>query len=772
MINVKYSILVPILIVLLVGCSSGSRNPNKTDLMNWKYGDLRLLDAIDSTNPDQDLIGVYTRINNQTFQIRLDFLDLDTYLGKDIYILLDTNSGGNSEIKSNNGTLSGDINWDYLLIITDSRIVEVVDNQLAPVPGMELFIVYDSLQDRLIISFSKSTLPIYYGKTLLQVIIVPPDQALISDKSVTWAIDSPPPPRGKILFTFWNTFTSVTPAQTLRSWAGAHSGPMSSRHGLKYLFNAAANSGSTLLLLDLLTPDTLSALDYLNVLPRVRILSNKGILVLPDARIPDFFGASDAAARTAWLEYVNLPEDANKIWQITSNLETNRDLENNTFVLFKNSFDFFINYNYKVGNNDYAKYNNIIDECDLSPQFLGSSLINHSNHLSVACKQLFLLHALSDSTAPLILGGDFSKSVMGDPGYSAEVFSYIREHPWLQTYTLEDLISSPQFVKPGFVSSATNNQPSTDGVQSLVSPGSSAVAVIYDKVHEALLQAPRNRLSDLAWKIYVDLSQPTTPRLLSLRTNYVGQIGMVLSAANWADNPGSLQNCDNDLDYDGVNECILSNTNLFAIIEPDGGYIPFVFSSDGKGLHQIIGPTWEFIVGLSDSSTWNIDLGVRSDAGQFLGAFQDPFTSWNRYNVELSENKVILENNAKTISRTISLYPDYIHIDIRNNDQLTDKAIIPLVVDPWRRYAPGWGDLYAKTIDRYNLYWGIYPGEMVEIRSTNPLTASTFNDTHSVLLQPEDPNFDYSPGHYLPFPMAIAYLDASENYAIDIKINP
>ena len=54
-------------------------------------------------------------------------------------------------------------------------------------------------------------------------------------------------------------------------------------------------------------------------------------------------------------------------------------------------------------------------------------------------------------------------------------------------------------------------------------------------------------------------------------------------------------------------------TNIFIVIEKDGGYIPFVFTRDAQGIHQIIGPTWEFIIGLSDPSSWDIKLGVRSE---------------------------------------------------------------------------------------------------------------------------------------------------------------
>ena len=221
-----------------------------------------------------------------------------------------------------------------------------------------------------------------------------------------------------------------------------------------------------------------------------------------------------------------------------------------------------------------------------------------------------------------------------------------------------------------------------------------------------------------------------------------------------------------------MSECILSTKNIFTIIEPEGGYIPFVFTRDMQGVHQIVGPTWEFVVGLSDISSWKTDLGLRNDENQILGAFQDQFNDWNRYNVSLQENKVILLNDIMTMRKSISVFVDSIHFDIQTSNQLTGYSVIPLVVDPWHRYTPGWGNSYTGNNASNNFIWGINGGERVEIRTTNPIDVYSFNDTHTAMYRPEDPNFDYSPGHYLPFPLSVVYITPSENYSLDIIINP
>jgi hypothetical protein len=768
----KYRIILIILSLFLVGCQPVSRNQNDQGMLNWSYGDLRQLDPIDAAKSDQDLIAIYTRFNNQSFQIRLDFLDLATYLGKDIYIPLDTNPGGNPQIKTdNNGSLVSDINWDYLIKITNSGNIEILDKQLSPISA-ELFIVYDSWQDRMVISFNKNILPIYFGLTKLQVIITPPNQNVISDKSEPFFVDSPPPPRAKVLFAFWNIFSSSTPAQTLRSWAGAHSGPISSRHGLSYLIDAAAQTKSTVFLLDLLTPDTLSALDYINAMPRIRILAEQGVLALPDV------GNLEHLAGTSYIStpvtLYNPLEKSNlyKTWQISSNIKSNYIDDNSDFVLLLNKF-IMLNREYiNFSGIDYAKYAYYKNNCDLLPIFTDGGVIKRSLDLSLDCKSLWLSYAIAHPTTPLILGGDFANSILGDPTANSEVFSYINSHPWIQIISINDLTSSRELISSASLPYHGRTPASDANAQNTNLYSKSNTSKLQNNVYDALLQSPKNRLMDLAWQVFSHLTQPASPELAKLRANYIGQIGDILTAANWAENPLPQMTCNTDLDYDGASECILANDTIFAIIEPVGGYIQFVFTKDSEGIHQIIGPTWEFVVGLSDPSTWKPNLGVRGDSAQLLGAFQDSFENWNSYKVELQQNKLELFGDNKAIDKSITLLSNSLHIDILNPSQIPSTADIPLVIDPWFRYNSGWGEAYSTKKEQLNIQWGIKSGEIVEIRATNPLNIFSFNDTRVKMFYPEDPNYDYSSGHYLPYPMSVAEISTTKNYSIDIVISP
>jgi hypothetical protein len=769
----KYLIAPFILSLFLVGCKPVSQGQNVKGLLDWDNGDLRLLDTIDTVEPDQDLIAVYTRMNNQAFQIRLDFLDLITLLDKDIYIPLDTNPGGADPIKTNNnGAFACDINWDYLIKIPASGNIEVINDQLIPIPGVELFIVVDSSQDMMVISFNKSAFPIYFGKTKMQVIITPSYQNVVSDKSEPFSIDAPSPSRAKVIFAFWNTFTSVTPAQTLRSWAGAHSGPMSSRHGLRYLLDAAAQTKSPVFLLDLLTPDNLSALDYINATGRGRILAEQGVLALPDVGTIMELIRSEDNSQISQINNQNSDMGFYKIWKIPTNMNSVSGMNNLDFILLMNNLLKMNNIYINLISYGYAQLTKINNNCELLPFFTNSTAGNQVSDISLACKILLLSYAVSHPTTPLILGGDFSKSILGDPTLSNYIFSYINSHPWIQIVSINDFMTSSELLIPSPNPYQEHALAINDTTQNAHSSGNPYVTDTQNMVHDALLQSPKNNLTDLAWKVFFDLTHSASPELLTLQANYIGQIGYILAGANWAEKPVSMITCGSDLDYDGKTECIFANDSIFAIIEPDGGYVPFVFAKDSKGIHQIIGPTWEFAVGLSDPSSWNKTLGPRGDSAQYLGAFQDSFNNWQSYTVDINNNKVEMYSQALNLKKSITLLPHSLRIDIQTLPQFHSISFIPMVIDPWFRYTPGWGNLYMVKNEQFNTLLGIKSGELVEISATNPLRVFSFDDTHSALYFPEDPNFDYSQGHYLPFPMSVAEINGAGNYSVDIIINP
>jgi hypothetical protein len=79
----------------------------------------------------------------------------------------------------------------------------------------------------------------------------------------------------------WNTFPAYTPAQALKNWDGAHTGPDSSRHGLRHLLDAVDSSDIPVVLLDLKYPAWLAALDMTGGLSRIQYLEKKRLIILP-----------------------------------------------------------------------------------------------------------------------------------------------------------------------------------------------------------------------------------------------------------------------------------------------------------------------------------------------------------------------------------------------------------------------------------------------------------------------------------------------------------
>jgi hypothetical protein len=152
-----------------------------------------------------------------------------------------------------------------------------------------------------------------------------------------------------------------------------------------------------------------------------------------------------------------------------------------------------------------------------------------------------------------------------------------------------------------------------------------------------------------------------------------------------------------------------------------------------------------------------------------LGAFQDSFTDWKDYNAEISDGKIVLSDSLGTSSKAFSISTDAIQLDMTSNRSI-DTTQIPLVIDPWQRYSPGWGKLYNGIKENNSFRWGITGGITLQITSSAPISAYAFNDTYAMMSRPEDPNYDYSPGHYLPFPMAVVNIKNAIEYSVVLKI--
>jgi hypothetical protein len=739
LIDRKLAKLIPLIVltILLFGCKSKPTGFISDNILNWKYADLRAVDPSDAQQPDEDLIAVYTRFIGHSFQIRLDFLTLNEETGSELYLALDTQHGGTSRIETDhNGEIISDLEWDYLVKISGEDTFSIIDPQLLPVDSLMTFIVMDRAQDRMVISLPRDYLPVYPGLTKFQVFVADKNTGQVADEMNPVAVDAAPPQRASVLFAFWNTFPAASPAETLRSWAGAHSGPMSSRHGLSYLLDVADQTGATIFIMDAPTTKMLSAIDYIGEIPHLKAWIDHGTL-----------------------GFVNSSNDTNNTEIITNWFKND---ENNEFALYllKNYIFNEFSRNFIGSGNGYAQFAKEINACDFD------GLTNNTYRLGqipIACKRLLLSYAASQSTYPLIIGGNFTTSLLGNPTVSKGLFTYIYAHPWIQILSISDVESAGE----GNIVDSLIDQNSTQILKQQPNP-----SVVEVNILNSLEAAPQNLITMLAIQTYSLLKQPINPNALELSPEYIGQVGEMIAASEWAKEPTTIESCDSDLDDDGFDECILSNESIFMVIEPEGGYIPFVFSKDDNGPHQIIGPTWEFMLGISDQTSWKPDMGVRADMGQILGAFQDSFANWNSYETTVKPGEIELDNNGGSISKKIKLTANQISVTIQNHVGKQVNTYIPLVVDPWMRFFSNWGDLFQSSYSPFAYSWGIRSVEMINIQSDFQLEVNSFKDSEDSLQKEEDPNYDYPPGHYLPYPMSVIKISITDGSSFDIQLNP
>ena len=115
-------------------------------------------------------------------------------------------------------------------------------------------------------------------------------------------------------------------------------------------------------------------------------------------------------------------------------------------------------------------------------------------------------------------------------------------------------------------------------------------------------------------------------------------------------------------------------------------------------------------------------------------------------------------------------------IEVSYRTQNPISTQIPLLVDPNTRFTPGWAEKYVGQNTPGGVAWGLVNGPMVSVHivpageAQDQVKMRAFSESLSLLSSPENADFDYPPGHYVPFPMAIVELEISGNYSLFIKL--
>jgi hypothetical protein len=364
---------------------------------------------------------------------------------------------------------------------------------------------------------------------------------------------------------------------------------------------------------------------------------------------------------------------------------------------------------------------------------------------SLGVRRALVETALSPDPSDLVvLGGSLPDSTWGDSDMAYPTFEWIASHPWIKPLDGDSLLVFPvgeRYSEP---------QPK---------PAESSPWLA------ALRSAPDNVITDSAWQTYLTLTAPATNvQVQALQANYLGQVGELLAAARWAENPVSRIDCADDLDADGENECILANQNYFAILGPSGARLTNFFYLGDNGSHQLVGPSSQFTVGLSDPSEWQPERGEAADPSVIPGAFADDAEAWAQYKPGITADGIIFTSPDGSRVKTYRLTGKGIEVRYQVSGPVSTR--VPLIVDPHAFY---FGQTnYLPSLAPHSWTWSLLNGMGVEVRTDAALSAQGFTSAVPFLSMPEDPNLGYPRGDYFPFPLSVVSIQGSGDFSVQI----
>jgi hypothetical protein len=719
---IRNSVNLIILLGLIFSLLSCESQPPYVPLPDWSYADLRALDPAEDIPPSQDLVAMYIRRLSKDVEIRLDLLDISTPTDCDLSLIINTALYGNDTIT---------------IHIPATGEISALDTYGHPIQDLHPRITRDTFLDIIVISLDRSNLTRSGLPFLIQVVTTSPSSSIPVDILGPVRSDTHPPQRGNILFAFWDTFSAATPSQALRAWDGAHSGPGRSRHGLQNLLNAVRAYDVPVFLLDLKTLTTLSALDYLGVLQEIKNLTSPNLVILPDVSLYEIpANASTSFPRKSAIDLSESPF----LYTILPLEQLTGDYP----VAFIPSDRLGVP---ALPTQPYRWQDHIIIPVPEENSTI-TNLVPTPTGPSLALRHALIQFALNPQGSLFVLGGEFSSTSWGDPSCVSPTIRYLVAHPWLQFLNADSLLTmhTSLTTQPAQASNPQYNQR-------------------IEAVYLALTNSPASPITDTAWQMFYALQAPASSELAALRDGYMGIIGHMLVAARWDAGPGSISDCSIDFDWDGQAECILASPDFLATLEISGAYAVSAFVRRADGVHQVIAPYAQFVVGLGDPSTWDPSRGTEGDPALIPGGFVDEVGPWIPL-VKSEEITFTTEDNKS--SKTFRLTGTGLHVEYWSESPIAVQISIGL--DPWTRFTQGWEHTYQEVNIPGGWEWGIDSGTDIKITTSGALSAKTFTDSLSYMSSPEDPNFDYPPGHYVPFPLALVGILGEENFYINLDI--
>ena len=699
------------LLLLSISACSSSSPPNRP----WVQADLRALSQKVTASPATDILAVYTRTTDLSVDIRVDLLDINPGDAYSLKIAL----------------------WDERDFSKTPLTIDVSGTGVVQTSGIQTGkpaiwprVVQDYQLDSITISLNRAFIGEHYQLDVSSYTTAPP---ALADEIDNIRSNGPPPRQyAAFLMAFWNVFPATTPTQALRDWDGAHAGPLGARHGLKYLLAAAKQFGYPMTLLDLKNPASLATLDFMGNLPEIEDLQARGLLTLPD---------------------VAFSEPATVALGLSNRAAAGFGLPSSQFV-YALSAEPLANLKQAALAGYRAQFLPLPDDTHLAksegrlliPLPTANAIQATQDGPSLEVRRALISTALSPDPADLVvLGGSLPQSTWGNPDMADPTFAWIAGHPWVQPLSSPEILTFPSRPLTAAVSAAPGSQPWLKALQS----------------------APDNAASLSAWQTYLTLTAYTPdPQVQALGRAYLGQVGELLAAANWAYHPAARADCNEDLNGDGRDECILANRQYFAIIETDGARLTEFFYMDANVPYELVGPSSQFAIGLSDPSEWHPENSEAADPNSIPGAFSDASDTWITYTQIIQTDGINFTSPDGRLRKNYQLTDNGMVVQYQGTGPIS--TLIPLAVDP-QRYFSGPVN-YRATLTPHAWTWSLSGGSRVEVSSDATLSAEAFTDAIPFLASSEDPNLDYPKGDYLPFPLSLVTVQSSGNFSVEIIV--
>ena len=510
----------------------------------------------------------------------------------------------------------------------------------------------------------------------------------------------------------------------MRRWNGAHTGPLGDRHGLMNILDGAGRSGIPVALLDIKNPSSLAALDFMGNIPELMDLYDRGLLILPDVAYGEPADVALDFSRRAAAGF-GLPP---------SQFVFAASLDTATLPGYRARFVTF------ADGTHLARYGGT----RLIPLPSADAVEATEDGPSLEMRRSLIKAAISPDPADLVvLGGSLPYSAWGDSDMAYPTFEWIAAHPWIQPLAGQDLLTFPA---------------PTQQVPSVTAAGKSSWLA-------DLRSAPENNITQSAWQTYLTLTAFTSdPHLQSLQSAYLGQVGELLGAARWAMKPAARADCAEDLNADGQAECVLASQKFFAVLEPAGARLMQLFHMDANGPHQLVGPSSQFTVGLSDPSEWHPEMGEAADPGVIPGGFTDDTGTWTNYLPTIIADGIAFTTKDNSRVKTYRLTKNGLQVSYQLRGPVGTR--IPLALDPQAFYSGPTN--YLAALAPHSWVWVRSGGSRVEVRTNATLSAEGFISAIPFISLLENPNLGYPKGNYLPFPLSVVVIQSDGSFSVEI----